>query len=845
MRNLLISILFALILLPFSLSAAQELISPTDFFGHEIGGEGTIIDYGKSLEYYQHLAEKSNRIIYQQIGKTTDGNPFVLLTISSPENLSRLEEIRLARKKLLDPRKTEKTVFAKQVKNQPAVVFHTGSIHSSEISTAQVPPLVIHKLVTSQEEEVQFILDNTIILYSPSANPDGQFKYNDWYNQHKGTTWEGRMPWLYHTYVGHDNNRDWVFMHFQEQRLTAEHVHNAWNPIYSHEMHEFGSSAARIFVPPYQDPYDYNVAPQVIMNMNALGTAIAHRLTSLAMGGVVQNAHFDLYTPARAYQVYRGTARILTETARGNFARTITIPLKDLDRNIRATGRYNPTQQSWNFPLVWNEGTWSLRDRVDYQVEANFALMHFAASNRILFANAQYQGFSHILNRKDQPAGYILPLKQEDPSMLRELLELMEFGDIEIHRLTADATVESRKYTTGDYYISLKQPYGAWVKTLFELQRYPDYRDGEDDPPIPPYDITGHTLPLLMNVEVDEIEDSAALQTELVTDAITVPLDPIPDSNKGYYLSSAVNHSYILVNRLLSRGVPVGRIVDSSQAELPNGSFYIDADPELLRAAASDLTVSFISAEAKPELNVILDSPFKVGLYEPWGGSMDAGWTRKLLQDYEFDVEVVRNADIQANEFVGKYDSVIIPDRITTQNLLMGSDNFPEQYRGGLGENGIQNLREFVAQGGMLISWGGSAKTVAEVFQMPFIDVATGLKRGEFFAPGSIVQVDLDITHPVNFGMSAKAAAIARYMPILAISDDDIKTPGKFATEDLNLSGFLLGEEHLQGKASIYDKQYEKGRVILFLTLPQFRCMSHGSYKQIFNAVYWASSQSN
>ncbi|MFQ5772005.1 MAG: M14 family zinc carboxypeptidase, partial [bacterium] len=423
MKKSLIAVIVSVVLCLPALNLAQNLPSPQKHFGHIMGAEGEIINFFDGLKYYQTLAKKSNRIRYTELGKTTDGNPFVLLIISAPENLQRLDEIKQKRHRLSDPRKISDEEASKLAHELPAVAFHTSSIHSTEISTAQVIPELVYWLLSGQSEEVQRILKNTIVLVSPSANPDGQVKLKKWYDKHKGKPWESRMPWLYHTYVGHDDNRDWVLLHFPEQRLTAQKVHMAWHPIYSHEMHQMGGTGARIFVPPYQDPYDPNTAPEVMETMAIVGMAMSHRLTAEGKGGVVKNAIYDLFTPARAFQIYRGTGRILTETASANFARKRVLKRKDLQSRRPGTGIYDPLKKSWNFPLPWEGGEWTFRKMVEYQLSATKAALNLVSSDPGAFNMNIYRALKRAVEGKGWPYAYVFPAQQSDPSSTARLLQ--------------------------------------------------------------------------------------------------------------------------------------------------------------------------------------------------------------------------------------------------------------------------------------------------------------------------------------------------------------------------------------------------------------------------------------
>jgi hypothetical protein len=839
-------VLFLLVLLSCQQLLAQEIKSPEKYFGHMMGQEGILLNYLKSLNYYAEIAAQSPRMKMVELGKTTDGNPFNLLIISSAENMEKLEKFKQARDRLADPRKISFAEAKSLAEKLPVVVFHATSIHSSEISTAQVAPELVYKLVTSESSDIRRIRENAIVLICPSANPDGQVKYNEWYNKHKGKPWEGRMPWLYHTYVGHDNNRDWVNLYFPEQRLTATRIHMEWHPVYSHEMHEFGSTAARIFLPPYKDPIDPNTAPSVVSTMNSLGMAASHALTSEGKGGVVTQAHFDLFTPARAFQVYHGAGRILTETARGNFARSMLVTENDfLGRNWQGAD-YHPLKRSWNFPLPWQPGEWKFRDRVEYQISASLALMRQAANNRYQYNMAFFKALHWAVEGKGWPFAWIIPQAQKSPEAARKLIFFLRQGGVEVHTLKQDVEIDGDKYQKGSYVVYLRQPYGAWAKTLLEIQNYPDLRKRPTDPPVMPYDVTGHTLPLLMGVDAFKVTSPFKADVDLLSS--TQGKIRITSGDKGKYLSisTADNSAYLLANRLLKQGVGVSRLQKDLNGARA-GDFLIqasEASAEMLEEILQGRIVQLGRIDLGDDNDSLssLRAP-RVAVYESWGGVMDAGWTRKVLEDYGFEHVTLRNAEIAAGNLLEKYDAIIFPNGFSPGRLINDYKGYAPEYSKGVGEAGISNLKNFLHQGGTIVSWGGAAAQVAGILDLPIENKAADVSRNDFFAPGSVVLVELDTSHPVNFGMNSKAAVQIRRGPLLipkATLNVGPATIGIYPEYDARLSGFLLGEDFMQGSGAVVVQPSGKGKVVLFSYLPQFRGMTHAAFKQVFNTLFWS-----
>ncbi|MCG8607060.1 hypothetical protein MJD09_19010, partial [bacterium] len=736
----------------------------------------------------------------------------------------------------------------------PAVVFHTSSIHTTEISTAQVVPELVYTLVSGRSDEIERILKKTIVLVSPSANPDGQVKIKKWYDEHKGTPWEGRMPWLYHTYVGHDNNRDWINLHFTEQRLTAQKVHMDWHPIYSLEMHQMGGNGARLFVPPYQDPYDSNTAPEVVETMGFVGMAMSHRLTSEGKAGVVKNAIFDLFTPARAFQIYRGTARVLTETASANFATKRVLKPKELrNRRSGGTGIYDPRKKSWNFPLPWEGGEWTFREMVEYQLSANLAALNLVSGDPAGFNMAFYRALKRAVGGEDWPYAFVFPAEQGDPSSTARLLRTMQRGGIEVHRAKRTFIADGRSFEAGSHVVMLRQPYGAWAKTLLEVQRYPDLRRSPDDAPVVPYDVTAQTLPMMMGVEAAQVKRSFKADLTLLQDNVAFKGEVSGSGSGGFVILPNSNEAYVVADALLDDGHDVSQVthqVEIGGRSIPAGSFHIRPAPDLVNKmremsekwSFSSVGLNRTDAFAEGMLQKLTDP--RVGIYEPWGGLMDAGWTRFLLEQWELEPMVVRTGDIKSGSLNSKYDIILFPDGLRFNRVLNDTSSWPAKYRGGIGEAGRDHLRAFIHNGGTAVAFGRSSMTLVRLLDLPVANSLDGLSSKEYFAPGSLVLTELESTSPLAYGLASKLPVMNRRGPAFmpkATTKAGPQMHGRYPDYDPRLSGFLLGPEKIQGKGSIAVQPMGAGRVILFAMTPQFRAMTHGSYKLVFNAVFWST----
>jgi len=504
---------------------AQKVPTPREHFGFDIGEDRVLANWDALTSYFEELGRTSRRVLVDTLGLSTAGQPFVMLTITSPANLARLDELRDVQLRLADPRRVADDAELERLLDQGrTVVLVTQGIHATEVGASQMSANLAYELATSEDPRILEILDNVIVLQIPSLNPDGLQWVADWYNGHVGTDLEAApLPWLYHFYAGHDNNRDWYAFTQTETVLTVERAHNAWHPQIVHDVHQMGAYGARIFVPPYIEPWEPNVDPALVTAVTQVGTYMAAELTAAGKKGAVFSGIYDAFTPARAYMHYHGGARVLSETASANLATPVTIPPGRL-----GPGRnYDAGRASWNFPDPWPGGDWHLSDIVDYQKAGALALLTNAAKNRRYWLENFWGINERAVEKWDAwPEAWIIPAGQANEAGVAYALRSLTLGDVEVYRAAAAFSVDDLDFPAGSWVIPMRQPYASFANTLLDVQRYPDLREYPGGPPLRPYDVTAHTLPYLLDFEAVAVDGR-----------VTAPMDgPISKSDFAFRL---------------------------------------------------------------------------------------------------------------------------------------------------------------------------------------------------------------------------------------------------------------------------------------------------------------------
>ncbi len=726
----------------------------------------------------------------------------------------------------------------------------------------------VYRLVTEDTPRHRTILDNAIFLLIPSLNPDGQDMVVKWYRKYVGTPSEGSSPVeLYHPYVGHDNNRDWYMFTQVESQLAVGKVQNVWHPQVVYDVHQMGRYSARIFTPPFLDPVDPNVDPLIVQETNMLGTAMAADLATAGKKGVVVNAIYNFWTPARHYQAYHGGLRILTESASARLASPTRVRFEDLDP---ATLGYNAQRSSWNYPDPWVGGEWHLRDIVDYQLIAFEACLFHTAQSREMFLRNFYRIGRKALERHNPPYAYVFPSDQKDLPAAVKLLNTLRFGMVEVRRAKQKFTADGIEYPAGSYVVLLAQPYGNYAKTLLERQRYPDLREYANGPPKRPYDVTAQTLPLLMGVRAIEVQNDLQADFEKL-DKVELPAGRVEAARKAYLLLPDSTNAYLAINRLLKAGAQVARLkapVRDAGREFPPGTFVIRSGSvrDLASLGLDFYTTDLSLADAAPL------HPPRVGLYKSYVPAIDEGWTRWLLEQYEFPYTSIYDKDIRAGNLKDRFDVLVIPDQsaqgIVNGHPRRGSEEpesigreapsaaarersessfqgpVPDEFTGGIGAAGSANLHAFVMQGGTLVTLNRASDFAIERLGAGARNILRGVPNRDFYGPGSILRIAVDTKHPLGYGMDAETAAWFEHSPAFAPAFENTAGSGgvtvaSYPNGNPLMSGWLLGDALLQNRAALMDAPLGKGHVVLFGFRPQYRGQSYATFKMFFNALLY------
>ncbi len=748
--------------------AAQTVPAPKDVLGWTPGDDRKLASWAQVVEYFKKLDTASDRVQFQEIGKTTMGAQFVYATISSPANLRTIEKYKQINAKLADPRRIKSSDAAAKalIAQGKTIVMITCGVHSTEVGSYLSSMLIAYRLASSNDADIKKILDNTIILLVPSLNPDGVDIVNNWYQKTLGTPYEGtEPPELYHKYVGHDDNRDWYAFTQVETQLTVDKIHNVWHPQIVHDIHQQGANGSRLFLPPYMEPVEPNVPKQLVEGYTELGNYMAADLRKQGFQGITTDSTYDAWTPARAYSHYHGGVRILSETASCKLATPITVKFEDL----RPGEHYDPRKEAPNFGPVWKGGEWHIRDITNYMTAAAFSLLHNAADNREKWLSRFYGIGKEAVRPRKTDELYGLRIK---PSFEGNLIEnILHRAGVEVENLS-NVSIESYR-ESGGRVIKAEQPYFAFAKTLLEAQKYPDLRD-PDGRPIPPYDVTAHSLSYLLDVGVtllDEPIDSFSGGSGLgngtggstrCTGALNFAIyrSHLPSLDEGWTRWVIENYNRMIPNKSSLCSFHFGSIVDTQL----NDKFL------------SNNINTIVFPDQSP--SQILNGYAKGSMPDEYTGGIGKDGVQSLKKFVEAGGTLVflnRASDFAIEQFN-------LPIRDVTKGLAR---------------------KDFYIPGSILRTELDTTSPIAK--GMPKESIA-------WFEGGPAFDVAQD----------AKAQIIARYP-----SD-----PSKIL-----LSGWALGAEKIAGKAALVQVNMGKGKIILFGFRPQYRGQSLATFPLLFNAI--------
>jgi hypothetical protein len=860
-----------LICICFLLLSFQTIISqiptPKEYFGFEPGEDRMLFSYEELMNYVTQLSDHSDKLHLEQIGESEMGKPLYAVFISSEENIGKLDQLKIINRELAMNGDLSQAELETRITDGRVFLYMTLSMHSSEVGPSQAAPVIAYDLLTSDKPEISLILEKTVCVLVPCHNPDGMNMIVEHYNKYKGTPFEGSsMPGVYHKYVGHNINRDFVTLTQKENKAVAAFYNTEWFPQVMVEKHQMGSSGPRYFVSPPHDPIAENIDAGVWNWMRVFGSRALTDMTNAGLHGVSVNYLFDDYWPgATTTCTWKGIIGMLSEAASANLASPVYVEPNELRTIGKGLGEYS---KSINMPEPWAGGWWRLGDIVKYEHANAISYLHTAAIHKdeILEFRNSFTRKEIEKGKTEAPYYYILPLEQHDKSELLDLVNLMFEHGVSTYQLKEEVRIENRVYAKGDIVIPLAQPYRSFIKEVMEKQKFPLRYYTPDGEKIKPYDITSWSLPLHKGVEAMEINTrEPALEKQI--EEVNFPFRIIEETQKIYshmLFTSGNNESYKAAFKAVANGVNVQRtsgLFTWEDKNYPAGSFLIERNKES-EAIAGALNVgpALIRIDTIPAVKN-LEVP-RIALIESWFHAMDAGWIRFLFNNYHIPYTVIRPDELKEKNLTKSFDLIILTDEAKSV-LLEGKfggegayfiSRYPPEFAKGMGKKGLEHILQFVNEGGTVLSWGRSVDLFTgmltigiegddnwEQFQLPFQNVGSDLAKKGLDIPGSALRVIIQKNHPLTYGMPEEVAVFHRGSPVFATSipyfDMDRRVIASFANDNILMSGYADNEKLLSKQAAVVWIKKGKGQFVFYSFSPHHRGQTPATFKLLWNGI--------
>jgi hypothetical protein len=874
--------------------AQTRVTSPEAHFGHEVGADYVLFNYEALHEYFITLANESDRMVLDTLGLTEEGRPQIQAIITSPENHASLDRYREISRRLAKAEDLTREEARRLADEGKAVIWIDGGLHATEVLGAAQLTELVYRLNEYTDDETLRILDDVIIL-ATHANPDGMTLVSDWYmrvddEMERSTS---GVPVLYNKYAGHDNNRDFYMAALAETQNMNRSMYREWFPQIVYNHHQTGPAGTVMFAPPFRDPPNHYLDPLIITSLDRVGSAMHQRFVREGKGGTTMRSGASYSTwwngGLRTTPYFKNMIGLLTETI-GN-PTPVTIP-------------FIPRAQlpSADYPLPVEPGEWRFRQSVEYSQTANWAVLDYASRNRdhLLF-NIWQMGMNSIERgstdswttlpfeidaasedldrgtREDwerilrdpadrEPRGFIMPSDQRDFLTAIKFVNTLLYNGVDVHRATSDFTVAGTAYPEGSYVVRADQAFRPHVLDMFEEQQHPNDFAYPGAPPTAPYDNTGWTLAWQMGVEFDRIMEGFDGPFALVEDVIESPPAGVVAgaSNARGYVVDHINDAFVAVNRVLAAGDDAWWYTDEVSAggrTFAAGAFYLETDRAVVERLAAEKGLSFVGVSSRPSGDAMQLEPVRVGLWDEYGGSMPSGWTRMILEDFEFDFDVLFAPDFDEGD-LDDYDVLVFEDGAIPGVGGDGDGGFgggpdaatvPEEYRRRMGrvtvDVTVPRVLDFVREGGAAIAIGSSA-SLAYHAGLPvdnhLVSDGQPLTREDYFTPGSVLDMKVEHTSPLSHGFDERVDVLFSHSPTFSLrpgaEQQGVRRVGWFDTSSPLRSGWAWGEQYLENGVGAVEADYGQGKIFIFGPKITFRAQPHGTFGFLFNGIYYGAS---
>lgn len=878
---------------------AQNVPSPKAHFGFDIGDDYKLANFSQTEEYFKKVAEASDRVRMVEIGKTEYGRSQPMMIVTASANFAKLDQYKEISQTLAHAELTREEAEKLSVEGKP-VVWIDGGLHANEVVGPHQLIETLYQLASRDDAETLKILDNVIILLV-HANPDGMEIMSDWYmRKDDQEARDQNIPILYQKYVGHDNNRDFYMNNMSEATNMSLQQYVEWLPQIIYNHHQTGPAGTVVAGPPYRDPFNHVFDPLIITSLDAVGAAMINRMNQEDRPGYTRldGSVFSTWWNGglRTTPYYHNIIGILTEII-GSPTPT-KVPLVP-ERLIPNNGTpYPVTPQDWHFRQSidysvslnyailnhavrhgdelllniylmgrksiekGNQDNWTMYPKYAQAVADAFTDSQKSEddedSERSRFPVQFYDSvYTDPANR--DPRGYILSADQPDfPTAVKFMNALIKSG-ILVEKATEKFTVNGKTYPANSFIVKTAQAFRPHVIDMFEPQDHPNDFLYPGGPPIRPYDAAGWTLSLQMGVEVDKVYEGFDGPFQRIPyGEIQSPPSKTLANGSGYLLDARNNNSFMAVNDLLKAKVKVYRTSTLTNG-LPAGSFYVSGGKKELEVAAKEYGVYAVPASMPKGATQI--QPARIALYDYYGGSMPSGWVRWMMEQFHFEYQLVFPQEIDAGNLKDKYDVMLF---ISSGIPGVGSGGYSraqpkpeeidEQYRHMLGsfsaKESVPQLKKFIEEGGQVIAVG-SATDLAFHLDLPVEDAlveigvdgkAKSLSGEKYYVPGSVLEMHVDNSVPINYGMGEDAYIMFNRSPVFKLAPSaanmGVKPIAWFGDEEPLKSGWAWGQSYLKNGVSAFEAQIGKGKFYAFGPEITFRGQSHGTFKMLFNGLY-------
>jgi hypothetical protein len=813
------------------LPASKTVPTPEKVLG-DISGAPNRLPYAEDVyKYFRLLEASSPRVKVMTIGHSEEGREMIAVAVADPELLAgaKANDARLA--KLSDPRTINMDdTAARQLVDQSYPVYYiTGTIHSTETGAPTALMELAYRLAVDNAPYIKFIRSHMIVLITPVVEVDGRDRMVDLYKWHRAHPDEKYPRLLYWGhYVAHDNNRDAMGMTLELSRNVLN-TYLDWHAQVLHDLHE---SVPFLYDNTVGDgPYNAWVDPLLADEWAELGWNNVAQMQSLGMPGVFTHGDFDTWSPGYLMfmaAMHNGISRLYETFGNGG---------ADTEKRILDPEEYSRTWYRANPPLPIV--TWSQRDNNNYEESALLTTISYFSQHTHHFLENYYLKSKRSVEKPtlEGPAAYVLPADAADANRQVELLKVMKRQHVEVQQLAEAATSnlppekrgdkpKQETFPAGSLVIRMDQPYSRIADALLDRQFW-----APDDPQKHPYDDTGWSFSHLFNLKVVRIVDPAILQSKMtLLDDPTALSGKITGAGSVLVVANTAQVSLLpLVYKLKGAGVQIAdKAFDADGKHYPAGSLLITgADDAQITPMLHDLSLDATHLAVAPSVPSHAATAPRVAFMHTWLATQTEGWWR-----YAFDTAGVPYDYISTQTAAGeadlrsKYDVIVFAPvgGAGTQNIINGipmwnnampwqkSDLTPNlgridstaDIRPGLGYEGLEHLRHFVEQGGLLITCEDTAQFAVDTGLAPGVSV---LARGDARVVGTVLNtVFVARDSPVAYGFGAGVPVISANGMAFNISN----TLG-------NRGGRILMDPYAErptGRGSVDDSDEPTGRKV-------------------------------